>query len=225
MVDIPYADQRDFFDPDQFTRPVHLIGLGGIGSAVVLPLIKLGLKSTLHLWDPDIVEPHNIPCQLIYGTADIGTSKVAATAALMAQLGAQCDIAQHPEVVTEATPLEGIVISGVDSMKSRRAIWEAVQGSLDVELYMDGRIGGEQFQLHTLDPLDYDYAETYEGTWLFDDGEASPLPCTARTVIHPAVVLAGLMVNQLTRFARQLELKRLILADMSATDIQPQPQP
>ena len=33
-----YADQQQIFDPDKFTWPVHVIGLGGIGSALLLQL-------------------------------------------------------------------------------------------------------------------------------------------------------------------------------------------
>ena len=84
MTFVSYADQKQIFDPDQFTWPVHVIGLGGIGSALVLPLVKLGLRSELHLWDDDAtVEPHNIPAQLLYRRSDVGKPKAATTVEIL----------------------------------------------------------------------------------------------------------------------------------------------
>jgi molybdopterin/thiamine biosynthesis adenylyltransferase len=206
-----YSDQTSIFDPNQFTWPVHVIGVGGIGSALVLPLVKLGLRSELHLWDPDVVEPHNIPAQLIYSTADIGKAKVQAACDFLEPLkDPKCQLIPHAEVVTAETELSGIVICGVDSMKSRASIWESVEFNPEVPLFIDGRMGGEEIQLFSLNPCDLDLIEFYGTNWLFPDEEGSTLPCAARTVIHPPLVLAGLIIAQLTRFARELALKRMI---------------
>jgi hypothetical protein len=95
-------------------------------------------------------------------------------------------------------------------MKSRADIWECIKFNPEVPLYLDGRMGGEQIQLFSLNPNDFDLVEFYGTHWLFSDEEGSQLPCAARTVIHPPVVLAGLIIAQLTRFARELPLKRMI---------------
>lgn len=203
LLPVSYADQTDIFNPATFTWPVHVIGVGGIGSALVLPLIKLGLSSKLHLWDPDRVEPHNIPAQLIYRPTDIGKLKVEAAADTLAGFSeGKCEIVCHSEYVGPSTPLDGVVISGVDSMAARYDIWEGVRYNVEVPLYMDGRIGGEQMQLFTLNPSNYEAVVFYETEWLFPDEEGSDLPCAARTVIHPPTVLAGHIIAQLTRFAR-----------------------
>lgn len=209
-----YKDQRGIFDPDKFMWPVHIIGMGGIGSAVLFPLMKLGVKQ-LHLWDSDVVEPHNIPAQLLYRPSDIGLAKVQAAAAFLERQEAVCEVTTHQELVTAETPLEGVVISGVDSMTSRSAIWEAVKFNPLVPFFMDGRIGGEQLQLLTLAPSNFDEIEGYE-RWLFPDNEAAQLPCAARTVIHPPTVLAGLMIAQLTLFLREESYRTNIMANLKA---------
>ncbi len=210
-MDADYSGQTDIFDPDAFTWPVHVIGAGGIGSALLLPLVKLGLRSTLHVWDADAVESHNVPAQLIYRRKDVGKAKVAAAAEILTDyIEPQCTFITHEEFVTADTCLDGVVISGVDSMRAREGIWEAVKFNSDVPLYLDGRIGGEQMTLLTLNPSDIDDVEFYEEDWLFPDSEGAPLPCAARTVIHPPTVLAGHIVAQLTRFARGLPPKRYI---------------
>lgn len=209
---IDYSDQTGIFDPAQFTWPVHIIGLGGIGSAVLFPLMKLGVNH-LEIWDDDAVEPHNIPAQLIYRPSDVGVSKAKAAAAFVERQEAACTVITHEEHVTAETALEGVVISGVDSMASRSAIWDAVKFNPMVPLYMDGRIGGEQLQLLSLNPSDFDSVESYE-KWLFSDEEGAQLPCAERTVIHPPTVLAGLMVANLTLFIRELQYPANIMANL-----------
>lgn len=220
MSYVSYSDQTDIFDPEQFTWPVHVIGLGGIGSALVLPLVKLGLRSELHLWDDDaVIEPHNIPAQLLYRRSDVGKPKAETVAEILnPYCEPQCTLVPHAERVTGDTPLSGVVIGGVDSMASRKAIWEAVEFNPEVPLYIDGRIGGGQFQLFTINPSDIDDVDFYHD-WLFDDSEGSPLPCAARTVIGPPVTLAGLSITQLTRFARGLPTKRFINMHVKETQL------
>ncbi len=221
-----YSDQTDIFDPAKFAWPVHMIGLGGIGSATVLPLVKLGLRSTLHLWDNDEVEPRNIPAQLIYRPSDVGKSKVQATIdTLSGYIEAPTELQGHTEFVTATTDLSGVVISGVDSMSARNDIWQAVKWNPEVPLLLDGRIGGEQLTLLALSPSDPEAIEYYEELWLFPDEEGAELPCAARTVIHPVVVLAGCIVAQLTRFARGLPPTQYIDVHTKTTDVIVQPTP
>ncbi len=210
-----YSNQTDIFDPKSWIYPVHVIGAGGIGSAVLFPLMKLGVHE-IHVWDRDDVEPHNIPAQLLYRTSDIGMSKVDAVRAFAERQEVQCRVVPHNEFVSEGTALDGVVISGVDSMKSRHAIWDAVRFNVDVPLYMDGRIGGEAFGLYALNPSDVDEIDAYEAT-LFPDEDAAPLPCAARTVIHPPTVLAGHIVANLTHFARGIASKPSLNVHLKTT--------
>jgi len=223
-----YADQRDIFNPKTFNWNVHLIGLGGIGSALALPLVKVGLQTTLHLWDMDRqIEPHNVPAQLLYPACKIGPNAKAPT--LAEQLQPYCDpglkLVPHVERVTADTPLDGIVISGVDSMDARREIWKAVGDN--AVFYADGRIGGENCTALFVDflarhaPDDPDLVERqvkyYEDGWLFPDSKGAQLPCTARTVIHPPLLLSGLIIHQLTRFARGLPVLNHATMDAGST--------
>jgi hypothetical protein len=219
MLPPDYSGQLEIFDPSKFVEPVHIIGCGGIGSALFFPLLKLGVQ-TIHLWDKDAVEAHNIPCQLVYRPSDIGTSKVLAMKNFAERQEAECEVIPHDEFVTGETPLDGIVISGVDSQDSRKAIWAAIQANLAfVPLYMDGRLGGENLQLLTqgfneetarlaaFSPADFDAALEYEEHWLFPSSRSTQLPCAARTVIHPPVALASLIIAQLTLYMRKVALR------------------
>lgn len=201
-----FSHQRDIFNPNLFTWPLHIIGVGGIGSALFLPIINLSDSFVIHLWDDDVVEPHNLPAQLIYRPDDVGLKKVDAAKEFAERQGSKCEIIVHPERVQTDTEFDGIVMSGVDSMESRHIIWQAVKnGPAFVPMYMDGRIGGEQWELITLEPSSQNDCQWYERNMLFTDKEVAQLPCAARTVIHPPVTLAGHMVAHLTLYARQLE--------------------
>lgn len=200
MTDVSFADQRGIFDPDNWGWPVHVVGLGGIGSALVLPLVKLGVRE-VHIWDNDEVEPHNVPAQLLYRKSDIGKTKVSAIADIVESYGMDVELHQHEQWVTPTTALKGVVLSGVDSMASRKAIWEAIKFNPWVPLYIDGRIGAEHAQVLTVNPTKDSSIERYE-PWLFDDDGAAELPCSARTIIHSPLQLATWMITQLTLHAR-----------------------
>jgi len=94
--------------------------------------------------------------------------------------------------------LNGIVISTVDSMESRKAIWEAVHSSFGVDLYIDARMGGELLRLYALNPLTPEDADEYVKT-LYSDKEALELPCTAQTIIYTGFVAGSLIANTVRR--------------------------
>lgn len=212
MMLIPFGDQADIFDPKRWTWPLHVIGLGGIGSALLLPLVKLGV-SEIHIWDNDIVEPHNVPAQLLYRVSDVGKSKVEAAASVIDSYGMDVRIHQHNQWVTPSTELEGVVMSGVDSITSRQLIWEAVKYNPQVPLYVDGRIGSENVQVLTANPSDDDSITRYE-SWFFSAEEAADLPCSARTIIHSPLQVAAWMIIQLTLYARGELPKGCVLANL-----------
>ena len=200
MTNVSFADQLDIFDPEKWGWPIHVIGLGGIGSSLLLPLVKLGVRD-VHIWDDDNVEAHNVPAQLLYRTSDVGQSKVSAAASIIDSYGMNVTIHQHERWVTPSTKLEGVVMSGVDKMSSRRMIWEAVKYNPQVPLYVDGRIGAEKVQVLTVDPVDAESIGSYE-PWLLSDEDVADLPCSARTIIHSPLQVATWMIAQLTLHAR-----------------------
>ena len=65
----------EFFDPlNQIKAPIHVIGIGAMGSRVAELLVRLGVTK-LHIWDMDKVEPKNIANQ-VYLNHHIGMQKV-----------------------------------------------------------------------------------------------------------------------------------------------------
>lgn len=56
---------------------VLIVGAGGLGSPLLLYLAAAGV-GTLGFIDPDVVEPHNLQRQVLYGNDDVGRPKVEA---------------------------------------------------------------------------------------------------------------------------------------------------
>lgn len=213
--------QLDIFNPKDFAWPVNIIGVGGIGSAVALALVKLGINE-LRLWDNDILEEFNIPNQLIYRVGDSGKPKSAAAAEILKSYDRELRI-QEMGLFNSTNALDGLVISALHSMEKdeqgregRIGVWQALKNTTNntsVPLYLDGRLGGEILELYTIRPFAIKDIEIYEQS-LFPDSQAAQLPCTARAIIHPALVIAGLVAAQITRWFRKERYFRKIVFDL-----------
>lgn len=51
------------------------MGIGGLGSVVMIALLRLGIKK-IYIVDYDVVDNHNMNRQLMYCVKDIGQKKV-----------------------------------------------------------------------------------------------------------------------------------------------------
>lgn len=231
-----YSDQKAFFDPATWTWPVHLIGAGGINNSVGSVLAKMGIRE-IHIWDDDVLEERNCPTEVAYSYRMAGNYKIDAMADAIRYLmetNPHCRLGTHMDVpvgtpgcthcfdigdnllrvyahygrVTANTQLSGVVISGVDSMASRKVIWQAVQQNfIDVPLYIDGRSAGEDTAIFAFSPANFEDAAIYEESWLFDDAEASPLPCGARNIGYISAYMASEIARIITRFHRNLPIE------------------
>jgi hypothetical protein len=191
--------QSDIISQERLNNhPFVLIGAGGIGSVAGLVLAKMGVKD-LTVYDPDIIEAHNLPSQT-YRLDDLGRSKVDALADVCWDF-AGIEI----EPIQEELPLNsrptGIVISGVDSMSARQGIWyKAIKPNpFTVSLYIEARMGAQEGRIYTVTPHDPDHISLYEAS-LYSDEEASELPCTARATGYNVFYLAGLLASQVQKF-------------------------
>lgn len=65
--------------------PILIVGAGGLGAPAALALARANCRPLL-LVDPDPVELSNLPRQIIYGEADIGSAKAVAAARRLAMI-------------------------------------------------------------------------------------------------------------------------------------------
>ncbi|HEX8897367.1 MAG TPA: ThiF family adenylyltransferase, partial [Chthoniobacterales bacterium] len=102
---------------------VLCIGAGGLGSPSALYLAAAGI-GTLGLVDADRVDASNLQRQILYGTDDVGKSKLEKAGARLRQLNPDVQIVLHEARLTSANAVEiiadyDVVIDGSDNFPTR----------------------------------------------------------------------------------------------------------
>ena len=201
-----YSRQTDVFDPIRWFREVHIRCLGSRSSTVLLQLMKMGVR-VIHVYDDDIVEPHNPPSQVIYRPSDAVAKRYKVDAAVLYAEREELDtelIVHRMRVNAKTAPsLKGVVICCVDSVPSRKDIWHHVQknGRGYVEMYIDGSIGDDRFRLHMFHPSDPKAVETYE-RWLEPTNGIAEPAYGVRGINYPQFGLASLVGKSLASLSR-----------------------
>ncbi len=181
--------------------PVTIIGCGATGSRVFDSLVRLGLTN-FRLFDPDIVESHNLANQAYYQPH---VSEYKVHAALDKFWEITGDGADESGVLafTERVPgdnsdkVEGIVFLLTDSMKSRRKIFDAVlKDNTKVFKVIETRMASSYGNVLTFDPtLDHECTAWLDT--LIDDDDAEVNACGSAISVGPtAAIIANLAVWQ-----------------------------
>ena len=166
---------------------VSVIGAGGIGAITAITIAKMGFMN-LRVFDAENVEGENIATQFHLATM-LGKTK---THSLMWQ------IAGHdPRVVVETNGMvapdtdisANFIVCTVDSIASRKAVWEAAKNNPTWMYYLDARMGAEVFQLYTVDYMDMGWYDQRINELNEDD--IPELPCTEKATIYTAMGAAG----------------------------------
>jgi sulfur carrier protein ThiS adenylyltransferase len=206
--------------PPQRLAGCHAIvlGVGAIGRQVALQLAALGI-SRMTLFDDDIVQAENLAPQG-YWPENLQIPKVNATAELCRRIHPPLCITAVPERFKRSTgrelPGEGeqVFFCCVDSIMTRRMIWETVRSS--ARFFVDGRMSAEVLRVITAgEPALDDY---YPRT-LFAAEEAFVGACTARSTIYTASIAAGLMVHQFAKWLRGLPVDADLTLNLLAAEL------
>lgn len=213
-VTIDYWRQLGLVPMDRLRKAkITMVGAGGIGSPAALALAKMGVGQ-LSLYDDDQVEQHNLPNQ-IHQIQSVGLSKVEALKDLLKGfVGEEVSIEAHEERLGAESKMDGIVVAAVDTMESRKNIWEAVQGNLSVDLFVDARMGGHLLRLYSVNPMNPLEAEEYAST-LYSDEDALELPCTEQSIIYTSMVAGSLIANAVKKHIAGEEKLLEVILDLS----------
>ncbi len=108
------------------TARIALVGAGGLGAPASLYLAAAGVGH-IRLIDPDVVDLSNLQRQVIYGEADLGQAKVAASTAHLLALNPNVEIDPVQARLDEANAaalLSGfdLVLDGTDDFATRFAV-------------------------------------------------------------------------------------------------------
>ena len=218
---IPERDvrQRGLVPPARLAQcDAVVIGVGAIGRQVALQLAALGI-SRLTLFDDDLVQPENLAPQG-YWPDDLNCPKVSATAQLCRRI--------HPVIHIRAVPArfkrstlrelsfgsEPVIFCCVDSIVTRRMIWETIQPS--AKFFVDGRMSAEVLRVIAVDQPVFD---THYARTLFTAEEAHVGACTARSTIYTASIAAGLMIHQFAKWLRGLPVDGDVTLNLLAAEM------
>ncbi|MFI5379018.1 MAG: ThiF family adenylyltransferase [Tepidisphaerales bacterium] len=215
--------QREIVPPEKLAAcsPI-VIGVGAIGRQVAVQLVAVGV-SRLTFIDFDTVGVENLAPQA-YWPADIGRPKVTATAGLCRQINPECEVTPLNErfrrsMAKDLSALTAgssrpVVFACVDSMETRKLIWETLRGRCG--LVVDGRMAAEVIRVLA---VDRPATDTYYATTLFAEAEAFAGSCTAKSTVYTASIAAGLMLSQFTRWLRGLPVDRDLSLNLLAGEM------
>lgn len=205
-MELDCSEQLGFFNPKEWSYPIQIVGAGGNNNMLGVTLARMGVPE-IHIWDDDVLEKRNYAMEPAYVADDLGRLKVEAMrqsiSRVMAGFENQPEVVIHPEKVTAETELNGIVVTGVDSMASRKAIWQAIKRNfLEIALLIDTRSGGTELEILVLSPVDVERVNLYETTQLYDDDQVKPAVCGSRVCPCAPLRVAQAVAEILSAYQR-----------------------
>jgi len=188
--------QMDIFNPEEYDARIVIVGAGAIGSSTAEALVRMGFNH-ITLIDDDMVKDHNLPNQL-YFKGDLDKYKVQALRDKLWKINEECHIDIIPTKLDKDTmPDADIIISAVDNMETRKEIYKLAKAK-KYRLLVDGRMGGQVFQIHTINLNKRKHQKIYETT-LYTDQEAVEERCTEKAIIYNVFIIGGYIVNNIKK--------------------------
>lgn len=209
------SKQGDYLDPiSDITHPIHIIGLGAIGSTIATMLTRMGCPK-LHLYDFDTVESKNV-CNQDYFDSDIGKTKLEALTAQLKNINPSVEIIEYPKGYEETTKLTGHIFLCVDNIDLRRAIVEANKGNPYIISISDFRMRLTDAQHYMCDTEHINYMLS---TMQFTHEEAvaeTPISAcgTSLNVITTVKTICALGIQNFINMIKLNTYKKCILIDL-----------
>ena len=205
----------EFFNPEDCTDRIHLIGCGSVGSAVAELLARFGLKN-VSLYDFDIVEDHNLANQM-FTTKDLYKPKLEGIFNRWTEINPEA--AKTLKLYNDGwdgQKLSGYVFLCVDNIELRKRIVEENKYNLNVKAMFDFRTALVTAQHYAADWSKNDDIEALLDTMDFTHAEAEknvPVSaCRVSLCVMPtvwSVAMAG--VTNFVNFVKEDKLERAMI--------------
>ena len=198
MVQNDFSRQANILNPEEFNRPIHIIGAGATGSWVAFTLAKMGL-SIITVYDFDEVGMHNLPNQM-FGLSDIDKNKALSIRNIIRRFTG-FNIKARTQKVEGGQPLQGIVFMLTDTMKSRKDIYNmSIKNNPNIDLLIETRMDLRGGRIYAIDPKNRYMCKQYEGTFYSDD-EAEVSACgVSQTVLPTALAITSHAIWKLLNY-------------------------
>jgi hypothetical protein len=167
----------------------------------------------LSIFDADIVSEENIATQL-HPQVNLGFSKVVSLSQEIERHVKYRPNIHFAEVDAETDPEDldsDIIISAVDSIDARKAIWPVVKSAAP-DWYIDMRMGAERLRIYSVYYTDFEW---YDALISQQSSENMPvIPCTEKATAYTAFMAAGWAGAIVRRIATRMPVPRLIEQDI-----------
>lgn len=209
----PFIRQLGLANPRRLQFPIAIIGCGSIGSWTALGLGKMGCYN-VSLYDGDTVKPHNLGSQL-FTEKDLNAYKSFALRETLKKLlpnenmikgGCYTDMWNTKEAPLYAYE---IVISAVDSIPTRKAIYEHIIGKK--KWFIDGRMGGNIITIYAFRTDDIKACAAYERTFW---KKVAHIPCSQKSVVYNAMVCGGIITDMVAHIANKKDVPYITEIDL-----------
>lgn len=170
---------------------VTIVGVGGVGSATALCLAKMGVGA-IDLYDHERVDEENLATQM-FKMDDLGEFKVKAAKDLIEQFSDDVEVWENYYEIDQGAEeiVSPIVISAVDSIRARKAIFNTIVGMGEAVTFIDTRMSSESLQILTITKEDWPWYVSFIGGQ--SDENIPDEPCTSKATIYTAFQIAGMV--------------------------------
>lgn len=213
METISFARQITIFDPERFREVrVDVAGLGGVGGAIMMHLLKHGVRA-VHGYDDDIVSNVNPPGQ-IYGSHDVGRAKTDALHDIVYRLSGSTFVKETSRV-TPQTPFGDVVFLCIDhQMELRKKIVHSIfENAPQTKLLIETRVDANYVVIHTIVPSNKNHQEMWNHFWFPDSGAENNGGCAEPVALGvtsscAAILAVSQMIQWFGNGERDLEVAR-----------------
>ena len=207
---------EDFFNPTTIDEPIHIIGCGAIGSTVAETLTRLGFTN-LHLYDFDVVTPHNIANQ-IFRDEDIDKPKTEALKNILYSINQNVTITTYSKGYI-AQSLSGYVILAVDNIELRNKIATNQRFNTDISAILDFRMGlstAQHYLINWSNQKDIDwYIKSTEFTSKEAEANAPKNACGLKlNLIMTVRTIVSLGITNFIKLLKKDKTQKLIQVDV-----------
>ena len=212
---ISTVKQGDYFQPiDDLKAPIHIIGVGAIGSTLATMLARMGVQE-LNIYDIDTVEMKNI-CNQEYYDRHIGYTKIEAIYDILTEINPNIKVKINKEGWKEGTRLSGYIFMCVDNIDLRRKIVEDNFYNRYIKAMFDFRMRLTDAQHYAADFKHLDYLlKTMQFTHEEAKAETPVSACgTDLNVITTVRTICSLGLSNFINFVKENKLKKMIIVDL-----------
>ena len=93
-----------------------------------------------------------------------------------------------------------IFIAGFDNMTARRDLYNIWKKTSEAQLFIDGRLNAEEYQVFCFTKKDVLLQERYEKEYLFSDEEADATVCSYKQTTYAASMIGAVIANLVANF-------------------------